>query len=218
VYPLPDSVSFEEAALLDVYGVAVHGAHRVQVRPIDIVAVVGTGAVGMTQAQVARALGARQVIVVGRRPQPLELARACGAADAVVDTSVVDPVDGILDLTNGAGADVVYETSGGRGAIQLCCDIAGFGGRIGISGLFAEPASVDTATAMRKELDLCWINSYSTWDGVREFALALELLAAGRVQARPLMSHRVPLDRIAEGFAWANDKAASGATKVMVIP
>lgn len=218
VVALPASVSFEEAALLDVYGVAVHGVHRVPVRPIDTVAVVGTGAVGLTQGQVARAFGARQVVVFGRRRPPLELALACGAADAVVDTSEVDPRQALLVLTDGAGADVVFETSGSLAAIGLCCDLAAFGGRVGVSGLFAAPVALETTTAMRKELDLVWINSYSTWDGVREYALALELLAGGRVQAAPLVSHRVPLEQVAQGFAWAADKAASGAAKVMVIP
>jgi threonine dehydrogenase-like Zn-dependent dehydrogenase len=190
----------------------------VSVRPIDTVVVVGTGAVGLTQGQVARALGARQIIVVGRREQSLEIARACGAADVVVNTSTVEPAQAILDLTDGAGADVVFETSGGRAAIQLCCELAGFGGRIGVSGLYAEPETIDTSIVMRKELDMCWINSYSTWDGVSEYALALALVAGGRVQAAALVSHRVPLDRIGQGFAWANDKAASGATKVMVVP
>jgi threonine dehydrogenase-like Zn-dependent dehydrogenase len=218
VYSLPDTVSFEEAALLDVYGVAVHGVHRVSVRPIDTVVVVGTGAVGLTQGQVARALGARLVIMVGRREGPLQVAQACGAADVVVDASTVSPTQAVLDLTHGAGADVVFETSGGRSTIQLCCDLAGFGGRVGISGLFPGSEAIDTSTLMRKELDLCWINSYSTWDGVSEYELALGLVVDGRVQAGALVSHRVSLDEIAQGFAWASEKAASGATKVMVVP
>ena len=215
---LPETVSFEAAALLDVYGVAIHGVHRVPLRPTDTVAVVGTGAVGLTQGQVARALGARRVIVIGRRAQPLAVARACGAADEVVDTSTVDVHRAILELTAGAGADIVFEASGSLQALPLCCELAAGGGRVGISGLFAAPAAIDTTVAMRKELDLVWINSYSTWDGVREYELALDLVARGRVQAAPLVTHRVGLDHIAQGFAWAADKAVSGATKVMVIP
>jgi threonine dehydrogenase-like Zn-dependent dehydrogenase len=185
---------------------------------MDTVVVVGTGAVGLTQGQVARALGARQVVLVGRRAEALRAARACGAADAVIDTSSVDARVALDDLTDDAGADLVFESSGGRGAIQLCLDLAGFGGRIGVVGLYAELASIDTALAMRKELDLRWINSYSTWNGTREYAIALDLLAAGRVQAEPLITHRAPLDHIDEAFAWASDKAESGATKVVVLP
>lgn len=218
VYPLPDSVSFEEAALLDVYAVAVHGVHRVPVRLVDAVAVIGTGAVGLSQGQVARALGARRVIVVGRREQPLALARAIGAADVTIDTSAVDPRQAILEASEGTGADVVFETSGDAAAVQLACELAGYGGRVGVTSLFAAPVAIESGIAMRRELELTWVNSYSSWNGVREYAIALDLLASGRVQAAPLVTHRVSLDRVADGFRLANDKAASGATKVMVTP
>lgn len=219
VFPLPDHVSIEEAAILDVYAVAVHGVNRLPVKPYHSVAILGTGAVGLTQGQVARALGARQVIVVGTRDEPLEVARACGAADAVVNASKVDPVRAVLDLTGGEGADVVFETVGGRAnTVQQGCDMAAFGGKVGVVGLFVEPISIDTRPAMRKEVEIRWVNSYSTWEGVREFQIALDLLASGRVQAGKLITHRVPLDRVAEGFAWANDKRGSGAIKVLVIP
>jgi 2-desacetyl-2-hydroxyethyl bacteriochlorophyllide A dehydrogenase len=218
LYVLPYGVSFEDAALLDVYGVAVHGLHRVPVQPIDTVVVVGTGAVGLTQAQVARAVGARRVVVVGRRAGPLRLALACGAADQVVDTSQGDAVAAVLELTDGAGADVVFETSGDSSAVGLACGLAAFGGRLGISSLYSGSVAVDPGTAMRKELQLSWINSYSSWNGVREYQLALDLVAQGRVQAAPLVTHRVALDEVGTGFALASDKAASGATKVMVVP
>jgi 2-desacetyl-2-hydroxyethyl bacteriochlorophyllide A dehydrogenase len=218
VYPLPDSVSFEEAALLDVYAVAVHGVHRVPVQLVDTVAVIGTGAVGLAQGQVARAMGARRVIVVGRREPPLALARATGAADVTIDTSAVDPREAILEASDGTGADVLFETSGDAAGVQLSCELAAYGGRIGVTSLFATPVAIESGIAMRRELELTWVNSYSTWNGVREYAIALDLLANGRVQAAPLVTHRVALDRIAEGFLLANDKAASGATKVMVTP
>lgn len=219
VFPLPDHLSLEEAAILDVYGVAVHGVHRLPVRPQDTVVILGTGAVGLTQGQVARALGAGQVIVVGRRDEPLEIARAVGAADAVINASRVDPIQAVRELSGGAGADVVFETVGGRSAtIQQACEMAAFGGAVGVVGLFVEPIVLDTGLPMRKEIDLRWVNSYSTWDGVREYRIALDLLAGGKVQARPLITHQVPLERIAEGFAWADNKRDSGAIKVLVTP
>jgi 2-desacetyl-2-hydroxyethyl bacteriochlorophyllide A dehydrogenase len=219
VYPLPDHVSDEEAAILDVYAVAVHGVNRIPVRPFDHVVVLGTGAVGLTQGQVARAIGAKQVIVVGTRDEPLEIARSCGAADAVVNGNAVDPVQAVLDLTDGNGADVVFETVGSRApTVQEGVDMAAFGGKVGVVGLFVEPIAIDTGPAMRKEIDVRWINSYSSWQGVREFQIALDLLAAGKLEAKPLITHRVTLDRVAEGFALANNKRESSAIKVLVVP
>jgi 2-desacetyl-2-hydroxyethyl bacteriochlorophyllide A dehydrogenase len=219
VYPLPDHVSDEEAAILDVYAVAVHGVNRIAVRPFDHVVVLGTGAVGLTQGQVARALGAKQVIVVGTRDEPLEIARSCGAADAVVNGNKVDAVQAVHELTDGEGAGAVYETVGSRAAtVQQGIEMAAFGGKVGVVGLFVEPIAIDTGPAMRKEVDVRWINSYSTWQGVREFQIALDLLAAGKVQAKPLITHRVTLDQVAAGFALANNKRESAAIKVLVVP
>ena len=219
VFPLPDHLSLDEAAILDVYAVAVHGVNRLPVKPFHTVAILGTGAVGLTQGQVARAIGARQVIVVGRRDEPLEIARSCGAADAVVNASKVDPARAVLDLTDGQGADVVFETVGSHATtVQQACDMAAFGGKVGVVGLFVEPITIDTRSTMHKEVEIRWVNSYSTWEGVREYQVALDLLAGGKVQAGSLITHRVPLERVAEGFAWANDKKQSAALKVLVIP
>src|SRR2546427_608596 len=67
VYPLPDHVSLEVASMLDVYACGVHAINRIPLRAIDNVCVLGTGPIGMTMGQVARAAGARRVIMVGRR-------------------------------------------------------------------------------------------------------------------------------------------------------
>ena len=72
--------------------------------------------------------------------------------------------------------------------------------------------------ANRKEIDLRWCNSYASWNGVREYQIALDLVAEGRVQAEPLITHRYPLSEITEAFAAADDKRASGAVKVIVQP
>jgi threonine dehydrogenase-like Zn-dependent dehydrogenase len=159
------------------------------------------------------------VIVVGTRDEPLEIARSCGAADAVVNGNKVDPVKAVLELTEGEGAGVVYETVGGRAStVQEGIAMAAFGGKVGVVGLFVEPIAIETGPAMRKEVDVRWINSYSTWQGVREFQIALDLLAAGKAQAKPLITHRVTLDQVAEGFALANNKRESSAIKVLVLP
>src|SRR5437588_3240009 len=113
VLPLPDSVSDDAAAILDCYGCAVHAVRRAPIHPYATVAVIGTGAIGMNVGQVVRASGAARVIMVGTRPQPLAIAREAGAADEGVANSQGDPVQAVLDLTGGEGADVVFETVGG---------------------------------------------------------------------------------------------------------
>ena len=112
----PDSVSIDAASLLDVYACGVHALNRVPLRPFETVVVIGTGPIGMTAGQVARAAGARQVIMVGRRDELLAVAREVGAADAVVNGAREDVGEAVARLTDGLGAEVVLETVGGHEA------------------------------------------------------------------------------------------------------
>ena len=115
-YPLPNDLSIEEAAILDVYAVAVHAVHRVPVRPTDTVAVLGTGAIGLATAQVSKLAGAGSVIVVGRRDEPLAVARQLGCDRTVNVTrdGQGNVGESVRALTAGQGADVVYEAVGGQ--------------------------------------------------------------------------------------------------------
>lgn len=217
-FPLPDGLPIEEAAILDVYAVAVHAVHRVPVRPMDTVVVLGSGAIGLATAQVARAAGAGQVIAVGRRDAPLEVARRLGC-DATINASQADVAQAVRDLTSGEGAAVVFEAVGGRAdTFAQAVEAVSRGGRVGIIGSFVEPQTLDPRTCMRKEASLCWVWSYGTWEGVPEYRIALDMLANGRVEAAPLITHRFPLASIGEAFAAADDKRASGAIKVLIQP
>jgi 2-desacetyl-2-hydroxyethyl bacteriochlorophyllide A dehydrogenase len=220
VHALPDTVSDEAAAILDCYACAVHAVHRAPITPYTTAVVLGTGAIGMNVGQVARTAGARQVIMVGTRRQPLEIAREAGAADTGIANEERDPVEAVLELTNGEGADVVFETVGGEApTISQAVRMARRGGIVCIMGIFASPTQeLAVMEGYRKELHITWSNSYSTWGGVSEYEIALDLLASGRVRAEPLITHRFPLDQIAEAFAAAADKRGSGAIKVLVVP
>jgi len=218
-YRLPDHISFEEAATLDCAAVAVHALQRVPVGPGDTVVVFGTGAIGLYMAQVARVAGARQVIVVGgHRQRPLAVARELGAHQTI-NASQTDPVAAVLDLTQGRGAEVVYETVGGWApTLQQAIAVARPGGRIGVVGSFQEPQTVDPRVLMRRELSLLWCWSYAMWGPVPEYQIALDMLADGRLRAGPLITHRFPLAAIAEAYACAGHKLTSDAIKVCVLP
>src|SRR5262249_24541363 len=92
------------------------------------------------------------------------------------------------------------------------------GGTICILGVYTFETKLNTMTAYTKELTITWANSYATWDGRSEYALALDLLATGRIRAEPLITHHYSLDQVNPPFAAAADKRASGAIKVLVHP
>ena len=209
LHVLPDGVSFAEGALLDCVAVAVHAVHRAPVPAGAHVAVSGSGAVGLATAQVARAAGAGRVTVVGTRPGPLAVARELGA-DATVDLSAGERAP--------ADAEVVYETAGGAGLLERAAAMAGPGATVGVVGEHFDPDSLDVAGAMARELTIAFVWSYGFWAGRDEYARALDLVAAGRVRLEPAVTHRVPLDDLAAGYALAADRATSGAIKVLVEP
>jgi threonine dehydrogenase-like Zn-dependent dehydrogenase len=217
-FPLPESMPTEHAAILDVYAVAVHALHRVPVRPADTVVVEGAGPIGLAIAQVAKAAGARRVIVIDARDAPLELATRLGC-DGVINVAREDASTVVRELTGGIGADVVYEAVGGRApTLAQAVEIVARGGTIGAIGMFQAPQALDVWTCMRKEVTLRWIWSYGLWDGVPEFQITLDMMAEGRLDVAPLITHRFPLAHIADAFATADDKRASGAVKVLVKP
>lgn len=218
-HALPEHVSFDAAALLDCYACGVHALNRTPVLPTSRIAVLGTGAIGMTLGQVAKAYGVQQVFMVGTRQEPLTIAQAAGAADVGLAHTDGDPVAAILQYTEGEGVDAVFETVGGNAStINQGIQMVRRGGVISILGLFTQDQSMDARTAYRKELQLRWSNSFSRWQGVSEYRMALDLLAAGRLQAEPLVTTHFPLSRIQEAFAAAEHKRTSGAVKVMVHP
>lgn len=219
VHPLPDNVLLDAAAILDCYACGVHALNCVPILPYMTVAILGTGAIGMTLGQIARASGAGKVIMVGTRDEPLEVARQAGAADEVIANSRRDPVEAVLDLTGGVGADIVFETVGGSApTVTQGIGMARNGGTICILGIFTSDPVLDTRTAYRKELTITWCNSYANWNGRSEYEIALNLLASGRVVADPIITHHYRLDQIGEAFAAADDKKSSGAIKVLVHP
>jgi threonine dehydrogenase-like Zn-dependent dehydrogenase len=217
-FPLPESLPTEHAAILDVYAVAVHALHRVPVRPVDTVVVEGAGPIGLAIAQVAKAAGARRIIVIDTRDAPLELAMRLGC-DGVINAACEDVSAIVQDLTGGIGVDVVYEAVGGNApTLSQAVEIVAHGGHVGTVGMFQSPQTLDIWTCMHKEVTLRWVWSYGLWDGVPEYKIALDMMADGRLEVAPLITHRFPLARIADAFATADDKRSSGAVKVLIKP
>ena len=219
-FPLPDHVSFDEAAILDCYACGVHAVNRTPV-PVDgTVVIVGAGTIALTLGQVAKAYGAGRVIMVGTRAEPLQTAVDSGAADEYIVNADEDPVQGVLDRTDGEGAEVVFETVGGQSQlIAQCTAMARRGGTVSVVGLFTQPQTLDSQTqGMAKELVLTWSNSYSSWQGISEYQTALDLLASDRLNAGPIITHRFPQSQISDAFAAADNKRASGAIRVVVNP
>lgn len=219
LHPITDAIIFDHAALLDCYACGVHAANRSPVPDGGAAVIIGAGAIAMTLGQVLRARGADQVVMIGTRPEPLETAVKSGAADRTICLAGQDPLKGVLSLTDGDGAAVTFETVGGRS--QLISQAAGMtrrGGTVSVLGLFTAPQEIDSGLAMQKEITIRWSNSFSSWRGQSEFVTALGLMEKNRLNPGPIITHHFGIDDIGKAFAAADDKATSGAIRVMVNP
>lgn len=217
-YALPDSVSVEGGALAEVYAVAVHAVNRAGVSPGDRVAIIGSGPVGLTIAQVADVAGATSIAMLGKPDGPLQIAyEAVGAVPINVDKT--DAVEEIQAWSDGRGADVVFEAVGGTAnTLEQATEIAAKRGRVCMVGGHRTPLSFSERFARSRELTVIWSFCYGRRGGKTEFQIAIDLLAAGKLDANPLVTHRFGLDDITEAFAVAAGRDEHGSVKVLVFP
>ncbi|MGE5124515.1 MAG: zinc-dependent alcohol dehydrogenase [Acidobacteriaceae bacterium] len=217
-YPLPDTVSDDAGATLDVYACALHGLTRLPVKPGDAVVVIGTGAMALAFAELAGLAGASPLVMVGRRKDAVE--KVAALVNAVpVSSNHQDPLQVVRDLTHGQGADIVFECVGGTSqTLAAAMDMARQGGSIGVEGVHIVPQSINTVNALLRELTVTWFYSHGRRGERTEYAIALDLMARKRIRPERLVTHHFPLEQITEAFSTADDHARTGSIKVIVNP
>ena len=198
--PLPASVSFEAAALLDVLVVGLHAVQIAGLSLADRVMVLGAGPIGLAMAAVARRAGVRELWVTARYPLQKQLAEAFGAT-RVLDADSGEVVEEVTQYTRGLGFDCVLESVGYKaGTIDLALDLIRKGGRVVFTGVFEEDLTVSFGKLLIKEAVLKASHAFGMWDLVPELELALEMLEQGVFPAERIVTHRFPLERITEAF------------------
>ncbi len=193
---LPDSVSDVEGPLIEPATVAVHGVRRSGVKAGDIVAVIGCGTVGLLTLQAFKAAGAR-VIAADVREQSLVLAKELGA-DAVINSRDEQAAaSSLLELTDGIGPDIVVETAGAKETPRMAIEWTRRGGKTLLIGIYSTTPEMDFNSIVGREITV--IGSVATSPGDME--AAVELIAQGKIDVKPLISEIVPLSRALEdGF------------------
>ena len=216
--PLPENVSDDAGALLDVYGCAVHGLTRLPVKPGDRVVVIGTGAMAIAFAELSYLSGASSVAMIGRRKAAVET--VAGLVNAVPISSADQNVSYAVKVwSNKRGADVVYECVGGtEQTLALAMKLACQGGSVGVEGVHTRAQSIDTITALMRELTVTWFYSHGRRGERTEYEIALDLMAQGKIKPERLITHHFPLERIGEAFAVADNHLSSGSIKVVINP
>ncbi len=190
VFTKPDHLTFEEAAFLEPLSCVVYGETLQPIRRGETVLIIGSGPIGLLFLLLARARGAGRVIVTGRRPARLELARALGA-DVVVDVARDDALPLVRELTEGRGADQVIECTGLPEVWEATPSFVRKGGRILLFG--GCPAgtrvSFDTYRLHYDEITLQGAFHFTP----AAVAEARELLVSGAIDVSALISGRFAL-------------------------
>ena len=209
---IPDAVDDDRAVFVgDVLTTGVYAASIAEAAPDDAVAVIGMGPVGYCTVQALHALGVERVFAIDLDHDRLALAAEAGAT--TIDASATNPEMALARATGDRGADVVIDAVGAPDVYESALGIARRGGRVVVVGAYAgEIVDVQLGVYWARALDvrfagLCPVHAY--WEQ------AMKLLADGRVDPLPVVSHRLPLEEAPKGYELFDRREA---TKVLLRP
>jgi threonine dehydrogenase-like Zn-dependent dehydrogenase len=191
LWKIDPSVPRDDAALFEPLACAVGSVKRAPFQAGDNVAIIGAGPMGLLFALLYRAMGAGRISMLDLAPYRLQFAEELGVDDAL-DVSRVDAAAEIQAQT-GLGADIVVDAVGNQ--LGQALKLARRGGQIILFGLRPhDNPAVNQYTITRYDLTV-----HGTFVGLHPFAQTIQLLESRRLQPSVLVTHRLPLDRLAEG-------------------
>ncbi len=208
---LPEAIDTELGALIEPLSVAADAVLIGDVTLGDTVLVLGPGTIGQGIALMAKAAGAGRIIVAGRADAPrFDVLRKLGFGD-VVDVAEGPLAEQVLALTGGTPVDVVLEATGHPPSIIDGLSVLKKGGVLVVAGIHPGPLTLPLTVFVRNRHQLRASHSTErrTWDRV------VSLMARDPESFRPMITHRLPLERGIEGFELARQRVAS---KVMLRP
>lgn len=201
LFPIPDSLSFDDGAMLEPLGVAVHTVDLGKVKPGMSVGVFGCGPIGLLILQMAKLSGASNIIATDKLPHRIEAAKALGASQ-VLDAGDGDRLSQIRAATSWRGVDVAFDAAGTPDAVDDAFATVSVGGKVILAGIPDEDKILFTASvARRKGLTIKLVRRMK-----HTYPRAIELVSKGLVDVRSIVTHHFPLERSAEAFCVAQQR------------
>src|ERR1700722_1759818 len=192
LYPLPEKLSFAEAAMLEAVSIALHGVSLAQVSEGSAALVVGAGMIGLLTLQALRAAGCSRIFVTDLDSTRLKLARDVGA------TAVLSPeasvVEQIMQLTKGAGVEVAIEAVGRNETVKVAIESVRKGGTVVLVGNILPEVTLPLQKVVTRQIRL-----QGSCASSGEYPRAIELMASGAIQVAPLITAIAPLE---DGPRW----------------
>jgi len=211
VYALPDSFSFEKAALIEAVSIAVHAAKITGIHPGDSAVVIGAGMIGLLAVQALRVYGCSKVIAVDLEESKLALARFLGADETLLAADS-DLSPKLKAATEGRGSDIAVEVVGVQKSVLTAIDSVRRGGTVTLVGNLSPVVEIPLQTVVTRQLRL--LGSCASAGEYRE---CIHLMDTGAINVDPLISVLAPLS---EGAEWFNRLYARepGLMKVILQP
>jgi L-iditol 2-dehydrogenase len=202
LYPIPDSLSDEDGAMLEPLGVAIHTVDLGHLRTGMSVGIFGCGPIGLLAIQLVRLSGAVQIIATDVLPHRLEAARSFGADVVIQAEPGSRESTAILAATKGRGVDVAFEIAGENDAVDTAVAAVKPGGSVILAGIPAEDRTAFTASiARRKGLTLRMVRRMKL-----TYPRSIRLVEKGRVDVRSIVTACFPIDESERAFKMANER------------
>ncbi|MEX2630214.1 MAG: NAD(P)-dependent alcohol dehydrogenase [Tistlia sp.] len=214
--PVPDGLTDEQVLMCpDIMSTGFSGAERGGVRIGDVVAVFAQGPIGLCATAGARLSGATTIIGVETVPERAAVARRMGA-DHLVDFRKTDPVEEILRLTEGRGVDVAIEALGTPGTFEACLRVLRPGGTLSSLGVYSSDLTLPLQPFAAGLGDHRIVSTLCP-GGKERMRRLMNVVASGRLDLEPLVTHRYRLDDIEAAYElFANQR--DGVLKVAITP
>ncbi|MDT4911106.1 MAG: alcohol dehydrogenase [Pseudonocardiales bacterium] len=211
-YPVPAGVSDEDLLMLaDILPTAYEvGVLNGQVRPGDVVAVIGSGPIGLAAISTARLFSPRLIIAIDMASARLEAAKQFGA-DVVINNAEQDPVAAVHELTAGLGVDVAIEAVGVPATFELAADLVRPVGHVANIGVHGQPVTLHLERLWDRDVTITTglVDTYST-------PTLLSLLTSHQLDAQRFVTHHFGFDDFMEAYDVFSRAGETGALKVVL--
>jgi len=210
---IPDHLTYEEAAVTEPLACVLHGVEDARVKLGDTVAVIGAGPIGLLHLLVAKKMGADKIIVSDTIDERLQLARELGAEETV-NAKREDTVKKTKQLTDGYGADVVIEAIGTPATWEQALKMVRKGGIALMFGGCPPDTEIRVSTEQLHYGETTILGAFHTTPA--HFKKALNLIASGTVNVKPLITRKMKLDEIEEAFQILSTSKSD--LKIAILP
>jgi len=198
LFPIPASFSYDEAAMLEPLGIAIHSVDLGKVRPGMSVAVFGSGPIGLLIIQVAKLAGAANIIATDKLEHRVEAAKRFGATEAFL-AGEFSALSEIRAATNLRGVDVAFDAAGAQDAVDDAFAAVANGGKVVLAGIPEDDkTSFSASLARRKGLTIKLVRRMK-----HTYPRAIELVSKGLVDLGSLVTHHFLLEDALEAFRVA---------------